>query len=97
MGNKNKNEGFGAKGATERPLSLAEQLLSGKPMGRKPKRDAVPRLKPRPKPVFGRRDGAPEPAIVEAARRAGTVWASLVSAGAVVLLCVWVWSGYAVG
>lgn len=67
IGNKNKN--FGQKGVNDRAVSLADSLLSGKPLARARKRDATPRLKPRPKPVFGRRaqdevfDGSARPRV----------------------------------
>ena len=50
-----KNPIFGQKGARDRVQSLAESLLTGKPMSRAPKKDRTPKLKPRPKAIFGRK------------------------------------------
>lgn len=55
MSTSKKGKDFGQKGVNDRAVSLADSLLSGRPLGRARKRDATPKLKPRPKPVFGRR------------------------------------------
>ncbi|MFC1673861.1 hypothetical protein ACFL12_06900 [Pseudomonadota bacterium] len=46
--------GFGAKGVSDQAESLAETLLTGKPLA-KPNVQKVPKLKARPKPQFGRK------------------------------------------
>ena len=50
-----KKQGFGNKGTDDSAMTFAEQLLSGKPMGRACGRDRLPKLKPRAKPQFGRK------------------------------------------
>lgn len=46
---------FGQKGVRDSAVSLAEMLLTGKPVGRRSRQDRIPKLKPRPKPIFGRK------------------------------------------
>ena len=47
-----KTVGFGSKGESERSMSFAESLLSGRPLQRDTGGD-IPHLKPRPKIRFG--------------------------------------------
>jgi len=53
-----KTSGFGHKGGHDNAQSMAESLLTGKPLGRAPVRDRTPKLKPRVKPVFGRKEAS---------------------------------------
>lgn len=50
-----KEKQFGQKGINDSATSLAQSLLSGKPLARAPAQDRTPKLKPRPKPRFGRK------------------------------------------
>jgi len=52
-----KNPQFGQKGVGDSAISLAQSLLTGKPLARTPAKDRTPKLKPRPKPRFGRKTG----------------------------------------
>lgn len=47
---------FGSKGTPQTPQSYSQMLLSGRPLAR-PQVEREIRLKPRPKPKFGRCDG----------------------------------------
>lgn len=46
---------FGQKGIRDSAVSVAEMLLTGKPVGRVSRQHRIPKLKPRPKPIFGRK------------------------------------------
>lgn len=63
MVSKTDTNGFGHKGVGDHAQSFAEQLLTGKPISRDARRDRGPKLKPRPKPVFGRGDTDARPAF----------------------------------
>lgn len=60
MGRQFKQEGFGVKGLHDQASSLADSLLSGKPLGKAKRAKSVPKLKPREKPKFGRKEMAAE-------------------------------------
>ena len=46
---------FGQKGVRDSAVSVAEMLLTGKPVKRQSRQNRIPKLKPRPKPIFGRK------------------------------------------
>lgn len=97
MGRQFKNDGFGIKGVNAQASSLADALLSGKPLARsKPRRDPVPKLKPRPKPKFGRRDASDGGAHADGAysRHAWRGWMFWISAMIAVGLGLQVWAGF---
>ena len=92
MGPSTKSPGFGHKGVNDHVQTLAESLLTGKPVARTQGRDRTPKLKPRAKPRFGRKD-APETvrdgahqinAVASAPRRRWAVWAVAVVVALVV-------------
>lgn len=56
MSMQNTKASFGQKGANDKPISLAQSLLTGKPLSRTPVQDRTPKLKPRAKPRFGRKE-----------------------------------------
>lgn len=64
MGQKAKIQRFGRQGAQDRPPTFAETLLSGKAIPRHVE-TYTPRLKPRPKAVFGTKDLCPMPQSYE--------------------------------
>ena len=58
-----KRSPFGRKGVSGHAKSFAESLLSGKPLARAPEKDRSPKLKPRPKAKFGRRQVSEQVAL----------------------------------
>ena len=83
MGPSTKTPGFGHKGASDHVQTLAESLLTGKPVARAQGRDRTPKLKPRAKPRFGRRDAqahTADPRVrAVGPRRGWVVWAVAVA------------------
>lgn len=56
MGMQSNKASFGLKGASDKPVTLAQSLLTGKPLSHVQVQDRIPKLKPRVKPRFGRRE-----------------------------------------
>lgn len=74
--------GFGTKGAHERPVTFAESLLTGRPMSRAPQRPS-PKLKARARPRFGRKSLAEQFSVKvnrSFKRRSTRFWAGVIVA-----------------
>lgn len=83
MSTHTKSPNFGHKGVADEAKSYAEQLLTGKPVGRANKRDRTPKLKPRAKTRFGRKDVSEtfSRSVDRAVQRRGwKFWATMVTA-----------------
>lgn len=86
MSMQSKSASFGQKGADDKPVTLAQSLLTGKPLSRARVQDRIPKLKPRVKARFGRKeecsleDGASPAAHPQQIRRRWTFWLTMVAA-----------------
>ncbi|HEY9163064.1 MAG TPA: hypothetical protein VIN57_00540 [Magnetovibrio sp.] len=81
MNKQNKNASFGHKGTGEQAVTLAQSLLTGKPLARAKAKDRTPKLKPRIKPRFGRRDdlAAVDAGAFSKTRKGWAFWLSMVT------------------
>lgn len=85
MNQHNKTASFGQKGAGEQAVTLAQSLLTGKPLSRVKVKDRTPKLKPRTLPRFGRKEALDNTDVGTVAcnhksRKPWTFWLTMVAA-----------------